>query len=193
VRYASRVPERLRSLLKAALLLALLGGAVWVYASGLLRDVDIHLVRDFIQSAGPWGPLLYLALFALLQPIGLSAHVLVPAAALAWPPAVAIALGWLGSMLSASVAFFAARTVARDWIQSRVPARMHRWDDALAERGFVTVLFLRLVFWTAFPVQLAMGLSAVRWRDYALGTLVGNLPMVAVEVLCIDAVLRWLG
>ena len=55
------------------------------------------------------------------------------------------------------------------------------------------MLMLRLVFWTTFVVQMMFGLSRVRFRDYALGTALGNLPLIVVEVLFVDQVLRWLG
>ena len=96
-------------------------------------------------------------------------------------------------MLAATAAFWAARTVAREAVQSRVPDRLRRWDDSLASQGFRTVLMLRLVFWTTFVVQMMFGLSRVRFRDYALGTALGNLPLIVVEVLFVDQVLRWLG
>ena len=37
-----------------------------------------------------------------------------------------------------------------------------------------------------------MGVSAVRFRDYALGTLLGNLPTVIGGVLLGERVLDWL-
>jgi uncharacterized membrane protein YdjX (TVP38/TMEM64 family) len=184
---------RLRRALQAVSLLAAVGGVVWLWSSGLLSEVDIALLRQLIAASGAWGPAIYLLLFGLLQPVGLSAHVLVPAAALAWPPGMAIGMAWLGSMLAATVAFAATRTFARGAVAQRVPSRLRRWDEALSSRGFQTVLVLRLIFWTTFLVQLMFGLSQVRWRDYLLGTALGNLPVIVLEVVFIEQVLDWLG
>lgn len=150
-------------------------------------------MRALVADAGALGPLLFLILFALLQPFGISAHIFVLTAALAWSPALAILLSWLGAMLAASVAFMTSRTLARDAIQARIPARLRRWDDALEHNGFRTVLLLRLVFFTTFLVQLMYGLTKVRFRDYLLGTALGNLPQIIIEVLCADWVLAWLS
>ena len=185
--------DRIRPLLQAVCLLGLVAALVWLWSVGTLQALDVQQTRVLIQQAGPLGPVIYLLLFGLLQPIGLSAHVLVPAAALAWSPGWAVLLAWSGSMLAATAAFWASRTVAREAVQARVPDRMRRWDDALASRGFRTVLMLRLIFWTTFVVQMMFGLSQVRFRDYFLGTALGNLPLIVIEILFVEQVLGWLG
>lgn len=139
------------------------------------------------------GPALFLVLFALLQPFGLSAHIFILTAALAWSPAQAIALSWIGSLLAASVAFMTSRTLARDAIQARIPTRLRRWDASLENKGFQTVVLLRLFFFTTFVVQLMYGLTKVRFRDYILGTALGNAPQIIIEVLCADWVLAWMA
>lgn len=187
------VSSRSQKVLQILLLAGAVAGAVWLWCSGTLQALDVAQLRSLIAGAGLWGPGLYLLLFGLLQPVGLSAHMLVPAAALVWSPPLAILWAWLGTVLAAVVAFVAARTFAREAIQARVPPRLRRWDDALAERGLRTVLVLRLVFWTTFPVQMMFGLSRVRFRDYLLGSMLGNLPMVVIEVLFVERVLGWVG
>lgn len=172
-----------------------LGGAAalgWLWRSGLLSSLDLETVRGLVAGAGPWGPSAFVLAFGLLQPFGVSAHLFVLSAALAWRPGAAILAAWSGSMVSAVVAFVTARYLARDAIQGLVPPRLRRWDEALAQSGFQTVLVLRLLFWTTFVVQLMYGLSRVRWRDYLLATALGNLPLIVLEVLFADQVLAWL-
>ncbi|MCB9743419.1 MAG: TVP38/TMEM64 family protein [Alphaproteobacteria bacterium] len=178
---------------RVVLPLLFLGAALALWRSGALADLDVEGVRAHIASAGAWGPVLYLLLFALLQPFGLSGHVFVLTAALVWPPQAALPLAWAGSMLAASVAFATSRYLARDFIQARVPPKLRRWDDALAERGIRTVIVLRLIFWTTFLVQLSMGLSKLRWRDYLIGSAIGNLPVIVLEVFFGDQLFGWLG
>ena len=127
-----------------------------------------------------------------VQPFGISAHIFILTAALAWSPALAIALSWIGSLLAASVAFVTSRTLARDSIQAWVPDRLRRWDDALENNGLRTVVLLRLLFFTTFLVQLMYGLTKVRYRDYILGTALGNTPQIIIEVLFADWVLAWI-
>ena len=122
-------PAQLRRglwLRRVVLPLLFIGAAVALWQSGALQDLSVDGVRARIAAAGAWGPVLYLLLFALLQPFGLSGHVFVLTAALVWPPQLALPLAWLGSMLAASVAFATSRYLARDFVQSRVPPRLRR-------------------------------------------------------------------
>ena len=41
--------------------------------------------------------------------------------------------------------------------------------------------------------ELMYGLTKVRYRDYLLGTALGNTPQIVIEVLCADWVLAWIG
>ena len=185
--------SRTRTAARVLIPLALVAGLAGLWWSGLLAEFDIETVRAMVADAGALGPLLYLLLFALLQPFGISAHIFILTAALCWSPQVALPLAWSGSMLSAVVAFFTSRTLARDAIQARIPPRLRRWDEALEANGFRTVLVLRLLFFTTFLVQLMYGLTKVSWRDYLLGTALGNLPIIVIEVVFADRVLAWLG
>lgn len=71
--------DRIRPLLWAVCLLGLVAALVWLWSAGTLQTLDVPQIRALIQQAGPLGPGIYLLLFGL----GLSAHALVPAAALA--------------------------------------------------------------------------------------------------------------
>lgn len=163
------------------LLLAGVAGALW--QTGLFQGVTTEGIQARVAEAGPLGPLVYVLAFALLQPFGVSAHLFLVAAGLMWESAVGIPLGLLGMMLGCTNSFAAARWMGREAVQARIPARLARHDDALAHRGLRTVIALRLAFFTFFPLNLAMGVSQVRWRDYLLGTFLGCLPMALFDLL----------
>jgi len=175
------------------ILLLVVAGMAALWWHGSQSGLDLESIRALVADAGAMGPVLFLILFALLQPFGISAHIFILTAALAWSPVQAILLSWLGSLLAASVAFMTSRTLARDAIQAWVPARLRRWDDALENKGLQTVVLLRFLFFTTFLVQLMYGLTKVRYRDYLLGTALGNTPQIIIEVLCADWVLAWIG
>jgi uncharacterized membrane protein YdjX (TVP38/TMEM64 family) len=93
--------------------------------------------------------------------------------------AAGTALVSAGSTLGATAAFFIGRTAARDWVGRRIAAwpRFRAVDRAVAARGFWVVLLTRLS--PAFPFFLlnyAYGVTAVRPRDYVLGSWLGMLP-----------------
>ena len=91
----------------------------------------------------------------------------------------------IGSTLGATAAFFVGRTLAREWIAARVL----RWpkfqavDRAVESRGFLIVLLTRLspVF-PFFLLNYAYGVTAVRPRDYVLGSWLGMMPATVAYV-----------
>jgi uncharacterized membrane protein YdjX (TVP38/TMEM64 family) len=181
-------PRALKRVVGGVLVVA----AVAAVMSGAFAELSVARLRQTIGEAGPWGPAIYVAIFGLLQPFGLTAHVLVPAAGLIWEPKLAVALAWTGSMASTTTAFWFARYVGQDWVQARLPARLRGYDDRLERHGFRTVLVLRLVFYTLAPVQHMFGVSRARFRDVLAGTAIGVVPVLLVEVLIGVGVLTWL-
>ncbi|MBK8236150.1 MAG: TVP38/TMEM64 family protein [Deltaproteobacteria bacterium] len=159
----------------------LLAVVVLVLTSDLSSDLSGPVLRDRLLSWGPWGPIAFVVAFALLQPFGLSAHVFIIAASLVWSPLPGAALSWLGATAAGCVAFGFARWMGRGWVQSRLPSRLVRWDQRLADHGFRTVLVLRLLFFTLGPMQLMLGVSKVRFGAFVLGTMLGVLPVIVLR------------
>ncbi len=99
--------------------------------------------------------------------------------------AAGTALVSIGSTLGATAAFFVGRTVARDWVGHRLEAwpRFRAVDRAVAARGFWVVLLTRLS--PALPFFLlnyAFGITAVKPREYVLGSWLGMLPATLAYV-----------
>jgi len=137
-----------------------------------------HLLRDL----GGWGYVVFLVSYTLLQPFGVPGTVFVMAAPLIWPWPVAFALSMAGTMAASVVGFSFARFVARDWLERRLPARFHKYDDALAARAFTTVALLRFVFWMPQMLHTFLGLSKVGFWTHIWGSLVGYaIPLFLVS------------
>lgn len=192
---AGEIPEgapawrrALPKLLLLGLVLSVAGG---LYASGFEFDLDAFVAR--VEAAGIWGPLIFLAATATIPPAGVSMHPFLLTAGMVWDPVPAVLIAWLGTMASAITGFCFARYVARDWVQARAPARFRRYDTALAERGFRTVLIARIVLFTTPWMQLMMGASRVRFRDYLAASAIGNLPVTVLVVVLGEQIARWLS
>jgi uncharacterized membrane protein YdjX (TVP38/TMEM64 family) len=173
--------------------LCIVGGVAWAWGTGALEGLDVERLRDLVAQAGPWGPVGYVLAFSALQPFGISAHVFLVVAGLAWSPGLAVLVGWLGMMGASAAAFGLARWIGRDAIQSRLPGWLEKWDARLAEEGLRAVILIRLLFFTTFTVQLMMGVSRVRFRDYLIGSAIGNLPVLVLIVLMADRIATWLS
>jgi uncharacterized membrane protein YdjX (TVP38/TMEM64 family) len=170
----------------------LLAAIVVLLVSGGIGSWSPAEIKSQLLASGAWGPILFVLAFGLLQPLGLSAHVFIVAAALVWSPPVGLLLSWLGILLGSTAAFVFARWMGRDWVQKRLPARLRRWDDALAKHEFRTVLVLRLLLFTFGPMQLMLGVSTVRYVPFLAATAIGVLPMVALESFVGAGLVEWL-
>lgn len=138
---------------------------------------DVRLLRDQVDSAGPWGAGVFVAGYALLC--------LLPA-----PKALLTALGgllfglWLGALLSwiaalggAAAAFGLGRALGREAVDRLTSGRVERADRLLGDHGFGAVLAARLTPVLPFTViNYAAGLTGVRWRHYLLGSALGMVP-----------------
>ncbi|MEM7137384.1 MAG: VTT domain-containing protein [Myxococcota bacterium] len=162
--------------LKIALVAILVSSIAWFYTSGLYQDLDPEEARSFIREAGLGGAALFVLAYACLQPLGINGLVFLLSAPLIWSPVEAFALNWIGTVGTGVSSFSFARFVARDWVQKRLPTRVRRFDDRLHTRGFITVLLLRLVFYTTPTVQYALGVSRVRTLPFLAGTILGVAP-----------------
>jgi uncharacterized membrane protein YdjX (TVP38/TMEM64 family) len=138
--------------------------------------VTIGSFKERISSFGIWGPVIYIVLY-VLRP-----RVLFPASVFS---ASAGAIGGLeglvylliGANLSAVTEFIAARYFVRGSVEKLIKGKWSSIDHAVEKRGFVTVLLIRLIPNVPWDIQnLALGLTKVRFRDYALATFVGILP-----------------
>jgi uncharacterized membrane protein YdjX (TVP38/TMEM64 family) len=81
------------------------------------------------------------------------------------------------SIIGASAAFGLARFLGREGLERLVGNRLRGLDRAAAEHGLMGLFVLRLVPLVPFnALNFGSGLTALRWRDYALATVVGILP-----------------
>lgn len=135
--------------------------------------VDPSGIANLIRGLDGWGYVVFVVAYTLLQPFGFPGTLFVMAAPLIWPWPVALALSMTGTMAASVVGFSFARFVARDWLERRLPARFHKYDDALAARAFTTVVILRFVFWMPQMLHTFLGLSKVSFWTHFWGSLVG--------------------
>ncbi|WP_428099019.1 TVP38/TMEM64 family protein [Candidatus Rariloculus sp.] len=96
-----------------------------------------------------------------------------------------VALVSVGSVLGASSAFLTGRFFARDWVERRIERlpRFSALDSATRHQGFTIVLLARLS--PLFPFNLlnyALGVTAVRFRDYFFASWIGMLPGTVLYV-----------
>lgn len=136
-------------------------------------------LRARILAWGAWAPVAYIAAYTLRVLVLVPATMMTLAGGLLFGPWWGTLYTVIGGTLCAALEFGVARWVGREtierWLTRRV--RLARFDAMVAERGFVTVLILRLVPSVPFEVMNAsLGLSPVRWRDFLLASAIAMVP-----------------
>ena len=140
-------------------------------AVALLKTVEGH----------GWAIPLYLLLYVPLTAAFLPATLLHVAAGVTWGFKLGLALNVLACNASASVQFLCARRLGRARMRWLIEKKGVAGLDALLGRaGFETMLLIRMMPLPTMAVNVAGGLSAICWRDFALGTLAGTLPVICI-------------
>ncbi|MGH3677090.1 MAG: TVP38/TMEM64 family protein [Mycobacterium sp.] len=145
-------------------------------------------LRDWAMTVGPWLPLAFLAAHTLITVFPFPRTVFTLAAGLLFGPLLGVAIAVVASTLSAAIALVLVR--AAGWQLSRLVRhpRIDSLDARLRQRGWPTVVSMRLIPAVPFSVlNYAAGVSAVRVLPYTLATLAGLLPGTTAVVILGDA------
>ncbi|MCT7659829.1 TVP38/TMEM64 family protein [Mycobacterium deserti] len=145
-------------------------------------------LRDWARSVGPWFPLAFLAAHIVVTVFPFPRTAFTLAAGLLFGPALGVPLAVSAATVSALIALLLVR--AAGWQLNRLVShpRIASLDARLRERGWPTVVSMRLIPAVPFSVlNYAAGASAVRVLPYTLATLAGLLPGTAAVVILGDA------
>lgn len=162
------------AVLKALVFAVFIAAAVYVVR---FTPVKAFLTAEalgwFLDSAGIWAPIAYMAVYAVGVCLFLPGTLLTGLGAAIFGPYWGFLYVWVGAMLGASGAFVIGRTLGREFAASLIGDQLKKYDDAIERKGFATVLYLRLVYFPFTPMNFGMGLTKVRFWDYFFGTGLG--------------------
>jgi uncharacterized membrane protein YdjX (TVP38/TMEM64 family) len=167
-------PDRKKAVIKASLLVAFIIIAVYVFkftpAKGYL---SAEKLGNFLDSAGVWGPVVFIFVYAAGICLFLPGTLLTGLGAAIFGAYWGFFYVWLGAMIGASGAFWIGRTLGREFAASLIGDKLKKYDDAIERNGFATTLYLRLVYFPFTAMNFGMGLTKVHFWDYFLGTGLG--------------------
>lgn len=167
--------SRRRALWKLGALTAFVAVAVSV---GLFVPLpSLGQIRGAADDAGLAGAVLFILAYGLITLTPIPKNVVGIAAGVIWGFGLGSLVVYLGALLGAAGAFAIGRALGRDAVERFTGARVERVDAVLRRRGLVSMIGVRLIPLLPFTViNYTASLTAVRVRDYALGTAVGIVP-----------------
>jgi uncharacterized membrane protein YdjX (TVP38/TMEM64 family) len=178
-------------IVRAALILIFTAIVLVLYFVFDLQQLGIRQIREVVADFGFWAPVAFVILYALFSVF------LIPIVPLAILGGIMFGTFWgtiLGSISSAlgSVPeFYMGRHLAGPFVEKYLKPRfklVFEHEERFAEKGFVSVLFLRFIPILPFSaLNYALGATKVSFKDYILATLIGVVPNVFLYVYFGDA------
>lgn len=162
----------------AAKLLMVAAIAVGIVAAFLHRDsIDPARLEQAVGAAGPWGPVVFMLLFAAGTVLFAPGAIFALAGGALFGPVLGTIYNLTGATIGAVAAFLLARSVASGWVRRKTGSRLEQLVAGVEAEGWRFVAFVRLV--PLFPFNLvnyAFGLTRIRLFDYALTTFICMIP-----------------
>ena len=168
-------------LLAAALLAAGLALAFWHEISDFLGQLSWKDVQDAVRAAGPWAPLLCIALNAAFTVLFLPTTLVCVLVALLFGITKGLPICLAGLSLGMAGSFLIARYLARDWIERRIghTKLFRRLEENMRSDGWQLVFFSRLLPINPFAfLNYAYGLTSLPFGRYLVVSTLGVIPNV---------------
>jgi len=176
--------------LASVLVVALLIAATWRWTP-LGEWMDLKAGIDRLGSLrGTWSaPLLVTVIYIVAGLLIFPITLLIVATGVAFGAAYGFAYALLGAELSALATYAIGQYLGHDAVRSLSDRWVSRVSRRLAQQGLLAIITLRVVPVAPFSViNLVAGASHIRFRDFALGTLLGMAPGVLALTLFSDQV-----
>lgn len=143
------------------------------------RKALVGRIDLFVRSAGPFGPAVFVAIYALAV-LGLPATPFNAAGAFIFGKVTGTLCNVLGATLGASISFLLARYFLRDFARGFLTGKLGELDRKAERHGFSIVFYLRIVWFPFIVLNYGAGATRIRFGDYFWGTFFGALPSIVI-------------
>ena len=170
------------------LALALLACGVYLLADsgGLLEFLDPETLADRIRSSGSLGIVVFVAAFCLGELVQVPGTLFFATAVGVWGLPAGVIVGVTAAIAACTFAFATVRLAGRWVLDGRSLEAIQRFVPAIESAPLRTTVLLRLTLGASPPVNWALALSAIGWREFLIGTVIGITPNVTAYVWLLD-------
>lgn len=174
--------------------LAVLGGYQWYAWSNGLSPLEVVQQLLGFLSGSPYGPLLYILVYAVRPLFLFSAVLLTLAGGFLFGPLWGLVYVLIGSNTSATIAYVIGRFLGAGVLEGQQSdGLVQRYAERMRRNSFETVLIMRFVFLPYDLVNYLAGFLRIRWSAFILATVLGSLPGTLAFVLFGASVERFDG
>jgi len=157
------------------LILILLGGvSVWLLAAGGPTSADINRT---VHRTGWLAPAAFVTIYVGLTVLLFPAVVATLAGGALFGAVAGSLITLVAAIVGATIAFVIGRRLGQADVQRLIGGRAARVEDWLRQRGFVALLYARLVPIVPFNLlNYAAGMTGISLRSYVAATAIGIVP-----------------
>jgi len=161
-------------------------------ALGLTEYLSTETLQIWMRAAGLPGAIGFIAIFAVGNLLGVPGLVFIVASLLAYGKGTGMAVALLGSLAALTLNFWTVRLVGGS---TKAPEAPTGWTarvlGGLSRRPVRTVFVLRNLMILSPPLNYALALSSIRYRDYMAGSTLGLLAPIGFYALFLDRLAAW--
>lgn len=137
-----------------------------------------------LAARSPFALLIAVGAFAVLAFAGVPQVALIAAAVVAFGPLIGSVYSWIGTMVSSAVGFWLGRVTGGRLLRDLGGKGVGRFVAMVGRNGFMASLVVRLAPSAPFVVvNMAAGVTPMRFGAFLLGTAIGIVPKIALTAL----------
>lgn len=152
---------------------------------GLGSYLDKDRLKDIVESAGIWAPIVFVLFYSAAPSLMLPGLPITVVGGILFGPFWGVLYVAIGANIGATIAFLIARYLGRDWVGKMIEGtKLASLDSEVEKQGWKIVAFTRLI--PLFPFNLlnyAFGLTNIKTSHYILASFIFMLPGITAYVV----------
>jgi len=176
--------KKMIHILKLVFLLIIIAIIMYAFCNiNGLRQCTAENIKAFVDSYGIFSPIIYIILFTFVPLTLFPDSILAIAGGMCFGMVGGFIYTMIGAMFGGMLSFFLAKTLGHKTFKKFIKNDLSNLENAIKNRGFILVFILRLIPLFPFDViSYAAGFSGVKFKDFALATILGIIPGVFVFI-----------
>jgi uncharacterized membrane protein YdjX (TVP38/TMEM64 family) len=156
----------------------------WYAWSNNLSSLQVLQQLVAFMQTSPFGPLIYIGIYALRPLFLFSAVLLTVAGGFVFGPFLGVLWTIIGSNASASVAYVIGRFLGQGLLpENGSDSWVQRYADRMRHNSFETILIMRFIYLPYDLVNYLAGFLRIRYVSFILATVFGSIPGTLAFVL----------
>ncbi len=149
-------------------------------------NFDLGEIREYLKSFGIWAPLIFIVLFTI-GTIFIPSTPLMAIAGILFGFKYGLIYTLIGALLSSILLFVISRKLGQERIESILKNKylkhLNKYNKRLGKGAITDLIILRIIPIMPFNIlNIIMGVSKIKMRDYIAGTILGLIPSNIVIV-----------